>query len=338
MLTLLGAILLYGVANYISGKKFLPGCSFAELRPQVCLPIFMGIFYGPLFGLLTGACGDTLGYLLAGTNPLPLWHWAAANGLMGLIPGFAARCNARKVTTLKGMQTLYMLLLLSTSLPYIFSCGVEWALGPLGAKEAFALLFLPIFVTDALFAIIIIPLCMLGAGLLVINIPTAIFLMTTYLTSLVALATFAASMVTIWGRRALSSLAASNLYTIGVLALLVIILGFAVAAFFVRRITLPILTLTRSADDMANEDYEHLGDLDDLKNRSDELGRLARAFASMIAKVRYREEKLKAEVRQLHITIDRNKQQKEVSKITDSDYFKTLKKRAAELRIKDGTS
>ncbi len=335
---LLGAILFYGLANYVSGKKYLPGCSFAELRPQVCIPIFMGIFYGPLFGFLAGACGDTLGYLFAGTNPLPLWHWALANGLMGLIPGFAGHFHARNVTTLKGMQTLYILLLLSTSIPYVFSCSIECLKTHLLLHDAFFMLFLPIFVTDALFAIIIIPLGMLAARLLIITIPIAIFLMTTYLTSLVALATFAASMFTIWGRRALSSMAASNLYTIGVLSLLVIISGFALAAIFVRRITHPILTLTQTADEIASENYAGTEKLIPLKARTDELGRLAGAFESMIVKVRRREEQLKAEVRQLHITIDKTRQQKEVSKITGSDYFKRLKSKAAELRLKDDGS
>jgi HAMP domain-containing protein len=332
---LLAAIVLYGAANYISGKKYLPGCSFAELRPQICLPIFMGIYYGPLAGFLTGAGGDSLGYVFAGNNPLVLWHWALANGLIGFIPGFAAYFHVRKVTTLKGMQTLYLLLFLATSLPFVFSCTVEYLLGHMAAKEAFALMFLPICVTDALFAILIIPPCLLAARLLVITIPTAIFLMTTYLTSWVALATFAASMYTLWGRRALSTMAASNLYTIGVLTLIVIMIGFALAALFVRRITLPILTLTQTADDIANEDYESSGKLGALAERSDELGRLAGAFESMVTKVRAREEKLKAEVRELHIVLDKSRQQKEVSKITGSDYFKKLKSRAAELRLKE---
>ena len=49
-ITLLAAVVLYAVANYLSGKKYLPGCSFAELRPQICLPIFMGLYFGPVYG------------------------------------------------------------------------------------------------------------------------------------------------------------------------------------------------------------------------------------------------------------------------------------------------
>jgi len=332
---LLAAVLWYALANYLSGRHFLPGCSFAELRPQVCLPIFMGIYFGPLFGFVTGALGDSLGYLMAGTNPLPIWHWALANGLMGGIAGLARYFHARRVTTLKGMQTVYLLLLLSTSLPFLFSSGVEVLLGHVPPGKGFSFLFLPIFITDAMFAIILMPLCMLAARLLVMTIPTGIFLMTTYLTSVVVLCTFAGSMITVWGRQALSAIAARDLYMLGMMALLVIIVGFAVAAYFVRRITHPILELTAAADSIAQGQYEGIPQLNDLKERSDELGRLASAFKVMLSMVRKREETLKAEVRQLHIEIDSAHQKQEVSKIVGSDYFKALKSRADQLRIKE---
>ncbi|NCD34689.1 MAG: HAMP domain-containing protein [Spartobacteria bacterium] len=337
-ITLVSAVVLYAVANYLSGKKYLPGCSFAELRPQICLPIFMGLYFGPVYGFITGAGGDGMGYLLAGINPLPLWDWSLANGLVGLIAGCVQRVQPRRITSLKGLQTLYMFLLLSTSVPFLFPSAMVVFSGSMSLKETFQRLFLPIFVTDALFAIMIIPVCLLVSGLLTRTISTAIFLMTTYLTSMVALGTFAACMVTVWGRNALSSLAASHLYTIGVLALLIILCGFALASHLVRRITRPLLALAQTADHISDEKYEEAENLKTLESRSDELGKLASAFRQMAAKVKIREATLKAEVRQLHIQIDRSKQKREVSKITGSDYFKTLKNKAAELRIKDTSS
>jgi len=80
----------YGIANFLSGKYYLPGCSFAELRPQVALPMFIGVLCGPLAGFATGASGDMLGYAFAGKGPLFALHWSFANGLMELIPELAA--------------------------------------------------------------------------------------------------------------------------------------------------------------------------------------------------------------------------------------------------------
>jgi DNA-binding response OmpR family regulator len=66
--------------------------------------------------------------------------------------------------------------------------------------------------------------------------------------------------------------------------------------------------------------------------RSDALGVLARRFASMAAEVKAREERLRAEVRELRIEIDQVRQAKKVSEITDTEFFRDLRSRAATLR------
>lgn len=66
--------------------------------------------------------------------------------------------------------------------------------------------------------------------------------------------------------------------------------------------------------------------------RTDALGQLARTFVRMAREVRAREERLKAEVRELRIEIDEARQAKRVAEITDTDYFRNLRARAADLR------
>lgn len=66
--------------------------------------------------------------------------------------------------------------------------------------------------------------------------------------------------------------------------------------------------------------------------RTDALGNLARVFERMAREVRARQEKLKQQVMELKIEIDQTKQAKKVSEITSSDYFKTLRGQADELR------
>ncbi len=202
-------------------------------------------------------------------------------------------------------------------------------------KATFQFVFLPIFTTDALFAIILVPAFLLLAGRVRMTIPTSLFILSTYLASMVALCTFAASMVAIWGRNALSEMAAAHLYSMGIMTLLSILIGFALAAFFVKRMTEPIMALTQAADRMADEQYGELEQLDALARRRDELGQLASAFRQMAAKVHTREERLKTEVRRLHIEIDEARQRREVERITGSDYFKSLKNRAAQMRLMD---
>jgi CheY-like chemotaxis protein len=72
--------------------------------------------------------------------------------------------------------------------------------------------------------------------------------------------------------------------------------------------------------------------LDSVAARDDALGQLARTFQRMTGEVRAREERLRAEVRELRIEIDEARQAKQVAEITDTDYFRSLRGRAADLR------
>jgi HAMP domain-containing protein/uncharacterized membrane protein len=326
-------VVVYACLNTLSGLKYLPGCSFAELRPQVCLPMFLGLYFGPAAGFIVGAGGDSLGYVLAGTNPLPLWNWALANGLMGLIPGLAGNLRVRGVATLRAMQGVYLLILLAASLPFAFAASMEVLCDHMPPGAAFYSLFLPIFITDAIFGIILIPLLMLVLRLLRLSIPISIFLMSTYLASLAVLGTYATSIFALWGRNALLLVAPKDLYTLGILALLMIVSGFLVASYFVNRLTAPIVRLTAVSDRIAAGDYSAIGQLSGLTTRGDELGRLASAFQSMGHKVYEREHQLKAQVRELNIEINQAKQRKEVARITGTDYFRDLKLKVRTLRV-----
>ncbi len=75
-------------------------------------------------------------------------------------------------------------------------------------------------------------------------------------------------------------------------------------------------------------------DLGDVALRGDELGQLARVFQNMCREIYAREERLRQEVVQLRIEIDQVKQQRQVSEITESDYFQNLQSRAQDIRRK----
>jgi CheY-like chemotaxis protein len=81
-----------------------------------------------------------------------------------------------------------------------------------------------------------------------------------------------------------------------------------------------------------------LGDLASVAARDDALGVLARRFESMAREVQAREASLRAQVRELRIEIDHARQAQQVAEITESDFFRDLSGRAADLRriIRDG--
>jgi len=66
--------------------------------------------------------------------------------------------------------------------------------------------------------------------------------------------------------------------------------------------------------------------------RDDALGQLDRTFVRMAREVRAREERLQREVSELRIEIDRSRQERQVAEITETDYFRSLRDRAADLR------
>jgi len=72
--------------------------------------------------------------------------------------------------------------------------------------------------------------------------------------------------------------------------------------------------------------------VDEVAQRSDALGQLARVFQRMIGEVYAREQRLKQEVQQLRIEIDKTKTAHQVAEITETDYFRALKEKARELR------
>lgn len=73
--------------------------------------------------------------------------------------------------------------------------------------------------------------------------------------------------------------------------------------------------------------------LDDVAQRDDELGQLARMFQLMAVHVQQRETKLKQQLMELTIEIDQAKLQKQVAQITESDYFQEIKAELEHLQV-----
>ncbi len=81
-----------------------------------------------------------------------------------------------------------------------------------------------------------------------------------------------------------------------------------------------------------------LSGLDSVAARDDALGVLARRFESMAREVVAREARLRDQVRELRIEIDHVREAQQVAEITETDFFRDLSGRAAELRriMRDG--
>lgn len=102
-----------------------------------------------------------------------------------------------------------------------------------------------------------------------------------------------------------------------------------------RTISKPLTHMSALAEQLreGKDDSPHSSpEIAQISERGDELGSMARVFAGMANAVRSREKQLKAELQQLRIEIDEDRREQEVKRIADSDYFRDLQTRAAELR------
>jgi len=86
---------------------------------------------------------------------------------------------------------------------------------------------------------------------------------------------------------------------------------------------------------IAEGDYQTSGVVDKDRYKDQTLASLAAEFAQMAARVQEREETLRKEVAQLRIEIDEAKRKQEAKRIMDSDYYKSLKEKAQQLRRRD---
>ena len=89
--------------------------------------------------------------------------------------------------------------------------------------------------------------------------------------------------------------------------------------------------ITAAAAALENDTFQQQS-LDEVITRTDELGQLARVFLQMVQQVKVREQKLKQQVQELQIEIDKTKQAQKVAEIVESDSFQNLKQKLQRMK------
>jgi CheY-like chemotaxis protein len=89
--------------------------------------------------------------------------------------------------------------------------------------------------------------------------------------------------------------------------------------------------LTAAAEAVENDTFDPAS-LSDVAAREDALGQLTRLFQRMVREFQAREQRLKQQVRELRIEIDQAREERQVEKITGTDYFKNLRQNAQQMR------
>lgn len=154
----LGAAL-YGVLSWATNMLALPAAGNIALRPAVCIPMFFGVVFGPWVGFLSGFVGNIIGDALSGWG-FWIW-WDIGNGLMGMIPGFAAQM----ITSYRDAKSLVIadvFVVLGVVVGMGFSSLTEIVFSGLDFATAFGGYFVPAALTDIINGIILVPILMVA--------------------------------------------------------------------------------------------------------------------------------------------------------------------------------
>lgn len=112
----------------------------------------------------------------------------------------------------------------------------------------------------------------------------------------------------------------------------VIVVGAGISFFLSNGITRPITTLTNAARRIETGEGFNPESVAAITRGKHEVALLAQVFSRMAVQVQAREQMLKEQVRELRIEIDHSKKAKQLAEITETDYFRTLKQKAQEMR------
>jgi len=324
--------LIYGLLNVISNRFLLPTAPFITLRPQVALPMFVGIAYGPLSGFLTGLTGNLFGDVLCGYGPIKFWHWHIANGLMGLIPGLIRYLHIEKVRSIRDFGIVEVAVVIASGVAVGFAVIADLLLvHEMYFPESLNAWILPAFLTDAVNGFILVPVLLLVFRKLVMTVETRTIMMVTLLLVLTVLSTAMSITWSVWDDLISRESMVKAFYFAGIVSLFLLVLGLLVSIILSKRVTDPVLKLTEAAGSVEKGEYD-LRELDGLSKRPDEFGYLSRVIQKMANEVHGREQRLKKQVQELRIEIDKVSQAKEVAEIVETDYFKSLCDKVKKLR------
>jgi len=323
---------LYGILNSLSNMFLLPSAPVISIRPQIALPMVVGIIWHPLAGFVTGFAGNVLGDGLSGFGAWKFWNWHIANGLMGIIPGLIRYRGISRVDTVRDFGILQMSIVLAC----FIGVGSAVALDVLflhfmNFPSSLHAWILPAFLTDAVNGFVLVPVILFFTGWIGRTLETRTILMITALLIVSVLATAGSITWAVLDDLISHAAMVRNFYIAAVVSVVLLVIGFIAAIIFVRKLTDPLAHLTRAATSVEEGNY-HLALPGSVSGRKDELGHLARAFEQMVRKVQERERNLERQVADLQIKIDRGRQAEEVSEIVETEYFRALKEKARKVR------
>lgn len=352
-------ILLYAGITSVTSFANLGEAIGGDIRPAIAIPIFFGFVFGPIVGFVVGAGGNFLYDAYAGWLQFPLsltpgssttgnlftnlvigllLNWEVGNGLIGFIPGLRALYHRRYVTW---REQLWALGFLSAGIigGVGFAAFTDIFLYPNADINTFVTQFGPIVRVNLLNAMLLVPLLLFNyARLDLENLQwLRSRLLYRFLLAIVVSAALPTALLSIFlTHQATGSAFDSSAlsFQLGLTILLTVLFTLVNALLLAQSVLRPLLTLTEAARAMLENRFTSRQAAEFRTNIADksELSYLQEIFGQMAEEVLAREERLRKQVDELQIIIDDSKRKQEVTEITESEFFRSLQERAAEMR------
>lgn len=128
----------------------------------------------------------------------------------------------------------------------------------------------------------------------------------------------------------------ANLRMAILVAGVVMIIGGMASVALARWVTNPVERLTLAAAAVEANTFDPAS-IDGVAHRRDGLGRLARLFQKMAQEIQAREARLRAQLQEMRIEVDRAQEARQVAEIVETDYFQSLQAKAKDLRKRSAT-
>lgn len=154
----LGAAL-YAGASYATNSLALPGASNVSLRPGIVLPLFFGVAFGPWVGLFTGVVGNSLNDIFSYGI---YWNWEIGIGLIGFVAGLTLYLTRGRYTTTMRIVVAEVAGVIALVVGLGFASLTDIWVSHLSFVTAMTTEFIPAFVPDMIFGLILLPILLLA--------------------------------------------------------------------------------------------------------------------------------------------------------------------------------
>lgn len=343
----LGTVL-YGLLNSLTMGLSLPGSDAAvTVRPQVVIPMLGGFLLGPLHGFVMGCAGNVLGDWINGLG-LEFWPFSLGNGLIGLMPGLARSRGRSRVDSVAQFAGLMVLIVAGN----ILGMGFGVLVYRITAQDSLQLLtwtfFHPIIVANVICAFLLFPALLwlfkkisftfdIQLGIILMYLLMGVVTAMVFVINTVNSRTMSQDLAGVLSGPALAAhletAALDGFRYVGSIGIVVILMSIGLTFALIQVLARPVRTLIEAARHLKEGRLDRI-QLKALSHRNDEFGRLALVFADAVEQVMKREARMKQAIRDLRLEIDRDQEAQQVSEITETEYFQSLRRRSLELRTR----